>query len=152
MKQLILSIFFYIILTGSASAKSRLDSLLVVLDNTIKNEKQYTENKKNHINSIKLQSNNQGLNSEDLYRIYQNLANEYETFIGDSAQIYILKAMDIAKNLCDNIKLQECKIRYAMLQSKSAMFSDAIDTLNQVNRNALTSEQLILYYGIVKLI
>jgi len=146
MKLFILSIFFFIILIGSTSASSRLDSLLVVLDNTIKNEKQYTENKKNHINSIKLQLNNQNQNPKDLYRIYQNLVNEYESFIGDSARVYILKAMDIANDLQDNIKLQDCKIRYAMLQSKAAMFSDAIDILNQVNRNILTQEQLVPYY------
>lgn len=134
------------ITVNSFSATERLDSLLTELDNAIKQDKYYTEQKELYLVKIKEQLNNQNENADNRYLIYQSLAKEYETFICDSAKLYAEKALSIAQET-DNInRINESKIQLARTQAKAGMYSLSIGILNSIDKRTLDNIQLIAYY------
>ncbi|WP_165021549.1 DUF6377 domain-containing protein [Dysgonomonas sp. ZJ279] len=146
MKHFVFSIFYLLFAIGSISAESRLDSLLIELDNTLLNEKEYTIQKEAYINKYKQQLDKQNINDENKYLIYQNLSKEYEAFVFDSAYLYSQKAIDIAQKLGNKNWLHQSKIQMARIQAKAGIFTRAIEILNAINSKELTKDQLIDYY------
>ncbi|WP_165045519.1 DUF6377 domain-containing protein [Dysgonomonas sp. ZJ709] len=146
MKHFVFSIFYLLFAIGSISAESKLDSLLIELDNTLLNEKEYTIQKEAYINNYKQQLDKQNINDENKYLIYQNLSKEYEAFVFDSAYLYSQKAIDIAQKLGNKNWLHQSKIQMARIQAKAGIFTRAIEILNAINSKELTKDQLIDYY------
>ena len=79
-----------------AATNNRLDSLLNVLDNVIKNESQYTLKKEERIQNLKLALPNT-IKPEDKFSLYKQIFTEYEAFICDSAYHYSVLCLSLAE-------------------------------------------------------
>lgn len=142
----ILIFFFILTSTSIVLADSKLDSLLLELDKSISNEKEYSLQKTTFLNNLKEQFRNPNLAKEDQYFICQNIAKEYETFVCDSAILYSNKAAAIALETGNQNWINVGKIQMASSESRAGMFTRAIDILNTVDRSKLTNQQLIDFY------
>lgn len=146
MRYIVFSFFLFSLAIDPVLAVSKLDSLLIELDNAIKQEKQYTDQKENYINKIKQQLDNPNLNDGDRYQVYQNLTKEYEFYICDSAKFYSSRSVSLAEKINNLNWTQESKIQFARIQAEAGMFANATDILGSIKREELTPQQLITYY------
>ncbi|WP_312766303.1 DUF6377 domain-containing protein [Epilithonimonas sp.] len=121
------------------------DQLLVELDNSIAKEKIYTHQKQIKINSLLKQVLLTKDNSK-LYHLYKDLSKQYEVFVADSAQLYTVKALEIANKLNDQSFVIDSNIQLARIKAKAGMFPFSLDILNNINKNKLQHQQLIDYY------
>jgi hypothetical protein len=127
-----------IISAVSASGKS--DSLLVVLDKIIANRIIYTEQKEAKIQDLKQRK--QSLKSrEDKYHINEEIIDNYESFVCDSAEAYIRENLAIAEELANNDFITESKLRLGFVYSLSGLFVQATDVLRSFDYNKLNDYQ-----------
>lgn len=123
-----------------AKKSSRLDSLLVVLDKEIVNEK-YKEHKENELSFIRNQLNNPALSFNEQYTLYSRLTNEYEFYRCDSAYRYAQKLYEVAELTGKKEFVIDSKIKLASILFKTAMFDDAIELLDSIDEKELTATQ-----------
>lgn len=128
-------------------SKTKLDSLLIELDNTIKQENLYTDKKEEHINVIKQQLDKMSRNETEKYVLYRNLTKEYEAFICDSADLFANNALSVAIVTGNKSRIQESAIQLARVKARAGVFMTAVDILNSIDKKDLTEQQLIDYYN-----
>ncbi len=128
------------------SRQSTLDSLLVALDHTIKNEKEFSRIKENRILALKQSLLNQRITPEQRYHTFHQLTREYEAYICDSATLYARRSLSIAEELNRPEWITESKLFMASIQAKSGMFNEAIDILNTIPKEAIPHEWKANYY------
>ncbi len=139
-------LLFFFLCTFISYAKSPVDSLLVELDRTIGNGQIYTGQKMNYIHNLRLKFSATGLNNEDQYLLYQQLAKEYESFRCDTAILYSTERLRLAEELGNTQWINESKFQLASVLSKACMFDRAIKLLNSIDKNNLSHQQLVHYY------
>ena len=120
------------------------DSLLVVLDRVINNRPEYTEKKKAAIDELKLKISKQKT-LEELYRLNSEIFSQYETFVCDSAERYIIANIEIAQKMGNQEYLQESKLRLAFVYSLSGLFVQATDILKSIHCDSLPDYLKALY-------
>ncbi|MDR2450128.1 MAG: DUF6377 domain-containing protein [Prevotellaceae bacterium] len=121
-----------------ASGKS--DSLLVALDKIIANRAAYTGQKEARIQDLKRQK--QRLRSqEERYYINEEIIDNYEPFVCDSAEVYIHENLAIAKALANDDFITESKLRLGFVYSLSGLFVQATDVLRSFDYNKLCEHQ-----------
>jgi hypothetical protein len=126
------------ILPANASGKS--DSLLMALDKIIANRTVYTEQKEAKIKDLKRQK--QRLRSqEERYYINEEIIDNYESFVCDSAEVYIYENIAIAKALANDNFIIESKLRLCFVYSLSGLFVQATDILRSFDYNRLDEAQ-----------
>lgn len=125
---------------------SQVDSLLPALDRIIAERHAYEKAKVDRINLVKegLQRGNNDIN--DFYRIYNQLYQEYEAYISDSARHYVDKNIEIAHKAGNNTWINESKIRKAKLLSTAGLYPETIELLESVDRQHLSLQGLADYY------
>lgn len=114
----------------------RIDSLLKVLDDAISKRSVYEEKKKAYINELK-QKENEIADSISIYNINRMIIRQYESFICDSAEVYIHKNILIAKNLSNSDLLYESEIELALTYSLSGLFIQANELLASIEYDKL---------------
>jgi hypothetical protein len=132
--------------TEVSMAHSRLDSLLLELDETIRKEHIYTELKKSRLENIKLQLTDPFPTEEKRYEIYRSLATGYESFICDSTLKYDNKSLELAETINNESWILDSKIHLSETLAQASLFSDAMTLLENASRENMSSEQLIAYY------
>ena len=148
-------VLFLILLVWSmqyASAKSELDSLYMELDNKIENSHIYIELKNNRIESLKNEKLRTNVSPENSYSLNILLFNEYKSFISDSAIHYMNENLDIAYELDDPAKINEASIEQALLFTALGMYKEALDILENIDRNYFDKQQLLNYYLVYRYI
>lgn len=144
------SIFFMLFTlnpTGFFAANNaNLDSLLMEIDNAIKNQNSYIGQKENYIQKIKSQLEYSGQTIESRYIIYTQLVNEYEAFQSDSLKKYSIERLLTAETIDNNSWIVDSKINLALVEAQRGFFQEAIDILENIDKNQLTRQQLIDYY------
>ncbi|MEL7589263.1 MAG: DUF6377 domain-containing protein [Prolixibacteraceae bacterium] len=130
-----------------SSAGSPIDSLLSELDMTLKLEQQYTTNKLSYIGKLRQELNVGSKGAEEMYFVYQNLAEEYKTLMSDSSLHYAVLASSMAQRTGNPSWMNDSKIELARVQSKGGLFMEALQVLKAINPKELNKQQLILYYG-----
>lgn len=128
------------------SSTVRLDSLLMVLDKTIEEEKKYTEEKEKRILGLKQKLTQSKLDSKDKLLTYNMLFQEYEPFICDSAIHYAEIILHEAEKFRNTYWINESKLNLSRILATSGLFNEAIDLLNSMNKDGLNEEQLVQYY------
>lgn len=126
-------------------SQNTLDQLLIELDNSIAKEKVFTHQKKLKIKNL-LKKVSQTKDNSQLYPLYRDLSKQYEVFIADSAQLYTVKALEIAKKLKNESFVTDSQIQLARIKAKAGMFNFSLDILNEINKNRLQHQQLVDYY------
>ncbi|NDV80494.1 DUF6377 domain-containing protein [Bacteroides sp. 51] len=124
---------------------NRLDSLLLVLDETINIHQTFTEEKENRINGLKAELSKAQI-PEESYQWNLSLFKEYKTYICDSAIHYLNENIALAEQLEDRNKENESRLLLSLLLNSSGMFKEAIDMLETVDRHFLSSHHLTEYF------
>lgn len=132
------------------------DSLLVELDQAIKNEQQYVNKKLDEIALLKSKLKNVGNDLELKYRIYSSIFEEYKSFNYDSAFTSILNLHQIGYKLDDETKIASTKIKAGFIFLSAGMYKEALDSLNTIEAIGLPDSvkkeyyklQSILYYSL----
>lgn len=142
MKKILLFTLFLFTFLGKAQNN---DSILLELDKTIEQSNIYESKTRRSISNL-LELLNHSSSLEKKY-VYNNaLANAYIVFKSDSAKIFALNALNLAKQLNDEPRINESKILFASIDAKAGMFPLAVDMLNGIDIKKLTKNQLIHYY------
>jgi len=127
-------------------AGNQIDSLLNVLDKTIRESKTNVEIRENRINNLKRQLNKKALSSGQIYAINKLLYKEYRTFVCDSAIHYLNKNLEIAETSNNKKWINETKLFLCHLHSSSGMYRESTDILYSINKNQLTKDLIPDYY------
>ncbi|WP_075591372.1 DUF6377 domain-containing protein [Labilibacter marinus] len=140
---------FVLVFFACESACAQEADLLNQLDEEIKREWLYNQNKENSLDSLKhevLLNATKGKEWEQ-FRLYERIANEYSTYVFDSAMLYFRKALDLAYKLNHSKAIAQCQSDYGHLLVSVGYYKEAIDTLNLVSIQHLSSDKMARHYG-----
>ncbi|WP_158796917.1 DUF6377 domain-containing protein [Pedobacter sp. L105] len=133
-------------LLNSAKAEGQQDSLQNVLNQLLDNKSQYDRQKLRHISEIKRQLVINYSSLDKRYVNYQQLFNEYKSFVHDSAYLYCKKLNDCAYLLHDANKINASKVDMGFVLISAGMFKEGLDTLNRVNISSFDKKQRYEYF------
>lgn len=141
-----LTILFLVI--PSFSQTQNIDSLLVVLEDTMSKRNEYDLIKEARINNLKKLLEDPQATLENQYYIINRLISEYEYYSFDATLDFIERNLKLAKDLNNNIFIQESTLRLAKLLATSGRYDESINLLEEISTSNL-SEDLIREYFII---
>ena len=130
----------------SAFAGESLDSLLNVLDKTIKEADTYVQIKENKLHELKKEARKTPPVSVERYHLNNDIYLEYKVYSSDSALHYLNENMLLARQLNDKERELKIQLELSYLLSSIGMYMEAADILNSIDRQTLPSYLLGYYY------
>ena len=130
----------------SAFAGESLDSLLNVLDKTIKEADTYVQIKENKLHELKKEARKTPPVSVERYHLNNDIYLEYKAYSSDSALHYLNENMLLARQLNDKERELKIQLELSYLLSSIGMYMEAADILNSIARQTLPSSLLGYYY------
>lgn len=130
----------------SAFAGESLDSLLNVLDKTIKEANTYVQIKENKLHELKKEARKTPPVSVERYHLNNDIYLEYKAYSSDSALHYLNENMLLARQLNDKERELKIQLELSYLLSSIGMYMEAADILNSIDRQTLPSSLLGYYY------
>ena len=130
----------------SAFAGESLDSLVNVLDKTIKEADTYVQIKENKLHELKKEARKTPPVSVERYHLTNDINLEYKAFSSDSALHYLNENMLLARQLNDKERELKIQLELSYLLSSIGMYMEAADILNSIDRQTLPSSLLGYYY------
>lgn len=128
-----------------AAETGDLDSLLNVLDQTIKNKSIYNDAKEARIDTLKKRLTTTD-SDEHRYHIYRDLFNEYRIYNIDSALYVAQKRLEASEKLNMPRRINTSKMNIADIMSVAGMYKETLDILNSIPRSTLEDNQFSYYY------
>lgn len=125
--------------------------LLTELDAHIISRDDYIHQKQSRIDELK-QKVVPAANRKDhaeLFNLYDQLNNEYKSFIYDSAFNYVNKLNQLAPLLNEDDKLAHAKLIMGFTLLSSGLFKESLDTLLKIDLTSCTVQTKQEYYSIV---
>lgn len=121
------------------------DTLLKLLDNTVRERPHFTEIKELRLDSLKtaLGASNA---IEDKYLLYNTLFNEYKHYNLDSALLIAKKKNAIVGQLNNAQYQYESRMNIAEILGKMGMYRETFDVLGQIRKNDLDKNQKRYYF------
>lgn len=141
-----ISFFILMLLPNHLWAGERLDSVLHVLDETIKIHQAFIQEKENRISHLKSELSKAG-STDEIYEWNMSLFKEYKAYICDSAIHYLNKNILLAERTNDLGKVSESRLLLSLLLNSSGMFKEAIDVLDVVDRGFLSTQLQSNYFS-----
>lgn len=129
-----------------ALADESLDSLLNVLDKTIKEADIYVQIKENKLQELKKEARMTSPFSVERYDLNNDIYLEYKAYSSDSALHYLNENILLARHLNDKEKKIKIQLELSYLLSSTGMYMEAADILNSINRQTLPPSLLGYYY------
>ncbi len=120
------------------------ESLLNVLDKVVSDRLKYTEEKKTAIGELKRKKAGQHT-QEELYALNNEIIHQYETFVCDSAELYIHENISLAQRMRNPQLLLESRLRLAFVYCLSGLFLQADDILESIRFDTLPDGLKALY-------
>lgn len=130
----------------SAFAGESLDSLLNVLDKTIKEADTYVQIKENKLHELKKEARKTPPVSVERYHLNNDIYLEYKAYSSGSALHYLNENMLLARQLNDKERELKIQLELSYLLSSIGMYMEAADILNSIDRQTLPSSLLGYYY------
>ena len=130
----------------SAFVGESLDSLLNVLDKTIKEADTYVQIKENKLHELKKEARKTPPVSVERYHLNNDIYLEYKVYSSDSALHYLNENMLLARQLNDKERELKIQLELSYLLSSIGMYMEAADILNSIDRQTLPSSLLGYYY------
>jgi hypothetical protein len=130
-----------------ATFSNTVDSLLVVLDQSIRQSSEYQNDRENRIGGLKsllVQTPNE---PDQRYLIYSKLVHEYRPFIFDSALHYLYAKTELAQKLNRADWTAESNVQKLGLLSATGMYKEAFDVLEQIERSQIKPSVLPDFYA-----
>ena len=146
MKKNCLLCFLLFFSCHSAFAGESLDSLLNVLDKTIKEADTYVQIKENKLHELKKEARKTPPVSVERYHLNNDIYLEYKVYSSDSALHYLNENMLLARQLNDKERELKIQLELSYLLSSIGMYMEAADILNSIDRQTLPSSLLGYYY------
>ena len=146
MKKNCLLCFLLFFSCHSALAGESLDSLLNVLDKTIKEADTYVQIKENKLHELKKEARKTPPFSVERYNLNNDIYLEYKAYRSDSALHYLNENMLLARQLNDKERELKIQLELSYLLSSIGMYMEAADILNSIDRQTLPSSLLGHYY------
>ena len=146
MKKNCLLCFLLFFSCHSAFAGESLDSLLNVLDKTIKEADTYVQIKENKLHELKKKARKTSPFSVERYNLNNDIYLEYKAYSSDSALHYLNENMLLARQLNDKERELKIQLELSYLLSSIGMYMEAADILNLIDRQTLPSSLLGYYY------
>ena len=146
MKKNCLLCFLLFFSCHSAFAGESLDSLLNVLDKTIKEADTYVQIKENKLHELKKKARKTPPFSVERYHLNNDIYLEYKVYSSDSALHYLNENMLLARQLNDKERELKIQLELSYLLSSIGMYMEAADILNSIDRQTLPSSLLGYYY------
>lgn len=146
MKHFSLILFFLLIVSVPVRGGDTMPGdLLRTLNAAIDSSEVYTGYKKARIEELRLRKT-AARSTEDIYRINCEIIDNYESFLCDSAEYYVLQNIRIARSLGNPDHLSESRLRLAFLYSLSGLFLQANDIFRSIDYGRLPADQKCRYY------
>ncbi|RZJ68488.1 MAG: transcriptional regulator [Flavobacterium sp.] len=140
-------VVFAFFISGLAVSQTQTDSLLLVLETTMKSRKTYDDARQKRIASLKQLLSTPRISSEQVYEINDKLITEFVPYQFDSAVKYLNENLEIATKLQNEFKVNETKTRLGGLLSSSGNYVEAVEMLRSVNAKKLERASLLEYYN-----
>lgn len=132
-------------------AQKENNSLISELNKAIEKKQLYIDAKEQRITSQKQMLDMKFLSPEQEFDINDQLYNEYQKYIADSAVSYVLKNIRIAEQLNDPVRKNYSEIELAWLYSSRGLYFEAKDLLDNVDKRILSKDLLARYYEVYSL-
>jgi len=143
-------LFFFIFCYFNVFSKSKTDSLLYVLNATIKDSYKYDADKINGIETLKKRLI--AVKNTDLilqFQICEKLFKEYSIFNFDSAFIYTKKMQLIGEKLNNPSLIASAKINFGFILLSSGLFKEAIEILTAIDFKSIPDSLKANYYSLL---
>jgi len=120
--------------------------LYSVLDRTIEQHIQYNREKEDRIQGIRGRLSNEQLTALERYSLQSLLAEEYRSYLCDSAIHYLNANIQLATTQLNERRLEdESKIHLSFLLGSCGMYMEAVDLLTGIDRTTLSPDLLVDY-------
>lgn len=146
MKKNCLLCFLLFFSCHSAFAGESLDSLLNVLDKTIKDADTYVQIKEDRLRELKKEARRTPPFSIERYHLNNDIYLEYKAYSSDSALHYLNENILLAQKLNDRERELKSQLELSYLLSSIGMYMEAADILHSIDRQTLPSSLLGYYY------
>lgn len=147
MKKNYLLCFLLIFISNSVLANEGLDSLLNVLDQTIKEHDVSVIQRESRIRHLQELAEGVEYYSAEHYNLNHQIYKEYKSFICDSAIHYLNENIRIAESMQDTDRQVESKLQLSYLLASAGMYTESIDVLKSVDRREVASHFIPDYYS-----
>ena len=133
-----------------ALPQTNTDSLLKTLHQAIEKKDVYDRAKLEGIQRLKNQLPEIRLATPvDQFNLYQQLCQEYQVFIYDSAFVYAQKLLRVSYQLRDPSRINYAKLKMGFILVSSGMFKETFDSLKTVDVRSLPDSLKVDYYSIL---
>ncbi|WP_300799200.1 DUF6377 domain-containing protein [uncultured Alistipes sp.] len=132
-------------LPAGAAASSRMDSLRRVLNETIAGADRYTEQKNRTIDDLRRRAA-AAADAEERYAVQSEIVANYESFICDSAEHYVLRNIRVARQFGNEDCLTDSRLKLAFLYSLSGLFLQADSLFRTIDYPRLQTYQKCQYH------
>jgi DNA-binding CsgD family transcriptional regulator len=127
-------------------ASTDIDSLLVVLEHSMENHKQFDLKKQQRIKQLKEFLTEPNNTLEQTYSINRQLIKEYIPYNFNSALHFIELNLAIAKKASNQTWKNESNLQLSRILSTSGNYKEAVDILELIPRKTLSGKALDDYY------
>lgn len=117
-----------------------MDSVLLNLDETIKNKQVYTDEKQKTLDVLYLKLRNSTKN-EDRFIIYGELFEQLKNFQMDSALVIAHKRLELAEGMNSTEKVFYANMNIAEVMIVTGMYKEALDILDQIDKSKITEAE-----------
>jgi hypothetical protein len=130
---------------GAVAADPETDSLLQTLNQVIEKKEEYVNAKLDRLTNLRSQLR-QSRGARQEFEVLQVLANEYKTFIYDSAFATTSRLQQLAYALNDPVRIAYAKIQFGLVLLSSGMFKETLDSLRNLKVTGMPDSIRIEYY------
>lgn len=150
MKKIVIFLCIYTVgLLHLHAADNRADSLLLKLDQTIKERPTYMEKKEQKLNELKKQLH-RNISDEDRFSILGTLLDEYRSFNTDSALHVVQEREQIALRLGNRVDIDNARMNRADILGMTGMYKEVMDLMNGIHSDQLSEDIKPYYYHIYR--
>lgn len=147
MKKNYLLCILLLLISHSILANGGLDSLLNVLDQTIREHDAAVIQRESRISHLQELAEGVSYNSVEHYNLNYQIYKEYKSFICDSAIHYLNENIRIAESMQDTDREVESKLQLSYLLASAGMYTESIDVLKSVDRREVALNFIPDYYS-----
>ena len=142
-KNILLAFFLLLNICGFAS--NEIDSLLKVLDATIKERPKYEQKRELRIDSLNIELK-KITNLDERFNLYQKLLREYRNYNMDSALWIANERLEIAQKLNKTEYISTANMNIAEILGIMGMYKESLDIIDQVDSQKLDDKQRAYYF------
>ena len=149
MKRIFSLIILFVFIINLLRAETEMDSIFQVLFQAMNDKGVYMVEKEARINNIKQLLKTPDLSDNQLYSIYNQLHQEYNTYKVDSAVYYCEENLKIAEKLSNQEYIYDTKLNLSFSYWLEGRFLEALNLLDNLDRKSfdnLPAQLLINYY------